>query len=172
DSFMEKKTVPCIIGEDSVKFADGSDVYEVGSNRCDFMGINEKTHKVTIATSCNGTESTCLYQTVDTKPGQKYHFSVDIEANEVTKNSVYGKKDISEFSDKDFLIECKNEDGSHLVTLIPQKLKKNGNTYSIDNLPAKSNKIKFYIFIGNAYGGLYNAFNSAQISHLSLTENK
>ncbi|MBL3708783.1 hypothetical protein GHK79_13465, partial [Enterococcus faecium] len=172
DSFMEKRTFP-FIGEDCVHFADGSDLYAVGNGN-NFMGINEKTHKVTIATSCKGTESSCLYQTVDTKPGQKYHFSVDIEANEVTKDDWNGKIEISEFSDKDFVIECRNEDGSHLVTFIPQMLKKNGNTYSVDNLPAKSNKIKFYIYVGNASGGLglYNAFNSAQISHLSLTENK
>ncbi|MGL9796298.1 leucine-rich repeat domain-containing protein [Enterococcus sp. DIV1283b] len=170
DTFMDKEPAHNI-GQDSIKFKDGSDLYRVGTKDCDFIGVNEKTQKVTLATSCNGTRSTCFSQTVDTKPGQKYHFSIDIESNKVTKDTIGGKKEISEFSDKDFVIECKNEDGSHLVTLIPHSLKKNGNTYSVDNLSAKSNKIKFYIFLGNSQG-LYNAFNSAQISHLSLTENK
>ncbi|WP_409023180.1 hypothetical protein ACJXDE_12565 (plasmid) [Enterococcus faecium] len=160
DTLMDKEPTHNI-GQNSIKFEDGSD----------FIGVNENTQKVTLATSCNGTKSTCFSQTVDTKPGQKYHFSIDIESNKVTKDIIDGKTEISEFSDKYFVIECKNEDGSHLVTLIPHSLKKNGNTYSVDNLSAKSNKIKFYIFLGNSQG-LYNAFNSTQISHLSLTENK
>jgi len=169
DTLMDKEPNHGI-GQDFIKFEDGSDLYRVGTENCDFIGVNEKTQKVTLATSCNGVKSTCFSQTVDTKPGQKYHFSIDIESNKVTKNTI-GKTEISEFSDKDIVIECRNEDGSHLVTLVPYCLKKSGNTYSVDNLPAKSNKIKFYIFLGNSHG-LYNVFNSAQISHLSLTENK
>ena len=169
DTLMDKEPNH-MIGQDFIKFEDGSDLYRVGTENCDFIGVNEKTQKVTLATSCNGVKSTCFSQAVDTKPGQKYHFSIDIESNKVTKNTI-GKTEISEFSDEDFVIECRNEDGSHLVTLVPHCLKKSGNTYSVDNLPAKSNKIKFYIFLGNSHG-LYNVFNSAQISHLSLTENK
>ncbi|WP_202263986.1 hypothetical protein, partial [Enterococcus faecium] len=70
DTFMDKEPTHDI-GQDIIKFEDGSDLYRVGTKDCDFIGVNEKTQKVTLATSGNGTRSTCFSQTVDTKPGQK-----------------------------------------------------------------------------------------------------
>lgn len=79
------------IAQDIIKFEDSSDLYRVGTKDYDFIGVNEKTQKVTLATYCNGTRSTCFSQTVDTKKGQEYHFSINIESNKVTKDTI-GRK--------------------------------------------------------------------------------
>lgn len=156
------------IGQFAYKFKDGSDLYRVGNNPRDFIGVNEKTHKATIATAGNGATSTCFSQTIDTKPGQKYHLSLDIKPNQVTKSSFGGSTATSEFSEKSFMIACLNEDGSHLANFNAHRMKKEGNTYSID-IPAKSNITKFYVLLGTPNG--LKGFYSAQISNLSLTEN-
>ncbi|MEY8515205.1 putative mucin/carbohydrate-binding domain-containing protein [Lactococcus taiwanensis] len=167
DTFMGK--VPShSLGQNIYKFDDGSDLYKVGRKSCDYIGVNEKDHKVTIATSANGVRSTCFSQTVDTKPGQKYHLSLDIEPNKVVNYRGGSTKTTSVFSEKSFLIACQNEDGSHLANFNAHMMKKEGNTYSID-IPAKSNKIKFYVLLGTPNG--LRGFYSAQISNLSLTEN-
>lgn len=149
------------------KFEDNSALYSVGSYPCDFIGVNDATHGVTITTSANNARSTCFSQAVDTKPGQKYHFSLDIAPNKVTKTKLNGSSVSSEFLEKNFMITCENEDGSHLANINAHMMKKNGNTYSVD-IPAKSNKIKFYIFLGSAQGT--GGFCSAQINNLFLTE--
>ncbi|WP_285015786.1 hypothetical protein [Lactococcus garvieae] len=113
-----------IIGQFAYKFEDGSDLYRVGNNPRDFIGVNEKTHKVTIATAGNGATSTCFSQTVNTKPGQKYHLSLDIEPNPVTKSQFEGSIATSEFSEKNFFIACQNEDDSHLVNFNAHRTKK------------------------------------------------
>ncbi len=166
DTFMDKEPRH-IIGQFAYKFEDGSDLYRVGNSPRDFIGVNEKTHKATIATAANGATSTCFSQTVNTKPGKKYHLSIDIEPNKVVKSQFGGSTETSEFSEKNFLIACQNEDGSHLCNFNAHRMKKEGNTYSID-IPAKSNKIKFYILLGTPNG--LKGFYSAQISNLSLTE--
>ena len=48
------------IAQDIIKFEDSSDLYRVGTKDYDFIGVNEKTQKVTLATYCNGTRSTCF----------------------------------------------------------------------------------------------------------------
>ena len=167
DSFMYKEPTH-ILGQNGYRFEDGSDLYGVGKKSCDYIGVNEKNHKVTIATSANGARSTCFLQTINTKPGQKYHLSLNIEPNQVVRKQLGGATTTSEFSENSVLIACLNGDGSHLVDIIPRMMKKEGHTYSID-IPAKSAKTKFYVLLGTPHG--LKGFYSAQISQLSLTEN-
>ncbi|MEY8515267.1 putative mucin/carbohydrate-binding domain-containing protein [Lactococcus taiwanensis] len=156
-------------GSNLYKFEDNSTLYNVGSYPCDFIGVNDATHGVTIVTSDNNGRSSCFSQAVDTKPGQKYHFSVDITPNKVTKTDFSdGSSVSSEFLERNFMISCENEDGSHLTTITTRMMKKKGNTYSVD-IPAKSNKIRFYIFLGGGALGV-RGFYSAQINNLSLIE--
>lgn len=171
DTYLTKRPInnagTYLMDSNFYKFEDNSALYSVGSFPSDFIGVNDATHGVTITTSADNARSTCFSQTVDTKPGQKYHFSVDITPNKVTKTKLGGSSISSEFLEKNFMITCENEDGSHLGNINAHMMKKNGNTYSVD-IPAKSNKIKFYIFLGSAQG--VGGFYSAQINNLSLTQ--
>ncbi|HGF8315788.1 BspA family leucine-rich repeat surface protein [Enterococcus sp. DIV1283b] len=169
DSFALKREVP-FIGQYGYKFEDDSDLYSVGNNSCDFIGVNELTKKVTIATSCNGIRSTVLSRKFETKPGQKYHFSVDMEANKIIKNFISDSpvQSSSQFSEKNILIEFQNRDGSHLATVTSHSLNKKEQTYGIDIL-AKSNETKATVMLANP-GLALKGFYSVQLSNLFLNE--
>lgn len=113
-----------------------------------------------------------FFEVVNTKPGKVYHLSVDITPNAVTKIRE-GNKVVSEFSEKELLIDSQNEDGSRLTMLtwplIGHQWKKEENTYSTDIL-AQSNKTCFYFSLINTEGHENENFYSAKYSNISITE--